>query len=66
MQTFDEWLEEQTDSKSWSPEEVMIGCAAWTAAWATMYEELKSCHARIKLLEAEVAWVENGYKKGEQ
>jgi hypothetical protein len=66
MQTFDEWLEEQTDSERWSPEEVMIGCAAWTAAWATMYEELKLCQARIKLLEAEVAWVENGYKKGEQ
>jgi len=29
-----------------------------------MYEELKSCQAKIRLLEAEVAWVENGYKRG--
>ena len=61
MQTFDEWLEEQTDSERWSPEEVMIACAAWTAAWATMYEELKSCQARIKLLQARGQWKGRSY-----
>lgn len=31
---------------------------------AKLEELLKSANARIKLLEAEVAWVENGYNRG--
>jgi len=35
----------------------------WDAAWQARQEEVDALQARIKLLEAEVAWVENGYTK---
>jgi len=35
----------------------------WDAAWQARQEEVDTLQARIKLLEAEVAWVENGYTK---
>jgi cell division protein FtsB len=35
----------------------------WDASWAEQQKEIDSLHARIKLLEAEVAWAENGYNR---
>lgn len=35
----------------------------WDAAWQARQKEVDALQARIKLLEAEVAWVENGYTK---
>jgi hypothetical protein len=42
------------DDGGWSKE-------VWDAAWQARQQEIDVLQARIKLLESEVAWAENGY-----
>jgi cell division protein FtsB len=56
--TFDEFIGSVAyeDDGGWSKD-------VWDASWAEQQKEIDSLHARIKLLEAEVAWAENGYNR---
>lgn len=56
--TFDEFIGgvAYEDDGGWSKD-------VWDASWAEQQKEIDSLHARIKLLEAEVAWAENGYNR---
>jgi hypothetical protein len=44
------------DDGGWSKE-------VWDASWQARQKEVDALQARIKLLESEVAWAENGYTK---
>jgi hypothetical protein len=44
------------DDGGWSKE-------VWDAAWQARQQEIDALQARVKLLESEVAWAENGYTK---
>lgn len=44
------------DDNGWSRE-------VWTEAWRIQQEKIQNLESRIKLLESEVAWAENGYNK---
>lgn len=44
------------DDKGWSKE-------VWDAAWQARQQEVNELEARVRLLESEVAWAENGYNR---
>ena len=64
MDRFDEWKATRPDARYWSEDELAIARLVWFEAFRAYEKDIRDLRDRIRLLEAEVAFVERGYAKG--
>lgn len=66
MDQFDEWKATRPDARYWSEDELAIARLVWKEACKFYEKDIDDLKGRVRLLEAEVNFVERGYAQPKQ